>query len=66
MNANLPSRRYVDPSSAVLRHERDNDTLVLGLHLRSGMDENNRDVAILFNHDRDAVLRAAQKCLPGT
>ena len=30
------------------------------------MDENNRDVAILFNHDRDAVLRAAQKCLPGT
>lgn len=42
----------------------DDKTLVIGLHLRSGMDENIRDVAILFNHDRDAVLRAAQKCLP--
>jgi len=40
-------------------------SLVVGVHLRTGMDSNERDRAILFTHDRNAVLRAALRCLPG-
>lgn len=61
-------RQYVDPEGAPLlpspRPIASDGTLVVGVHLRSGMDSNSRDRAILFNHARDAVLRAAGRCLP--
>ena len=38
--------------------------MLVGVHMRSGMVENARDVALLFSHDRDYVLSAIQACTP--
>ena len=43
MNSNLPNRKYVDPSSIIATKHND-DTLVIGLHLRTWCSSTKREI----------------------